>query len=1451
MDTVNADFDTNIQIDRLDLSLLFWDASLKEVFIEDHHKDTLIYVNRLTTSISSIRDLANGDLLFKDISLEGLTFNLTTYEGETDTNLDVFVDKLDDGQPRKPGESPFLLKSDGVFISEGRFRLIDYNLETPVVLDFTELEGETQNLEIIGPDVNILVDKLAFMTEQGVVVEKLTADFHYTKSQMRFEDFGLSTGKSDLSGEIIFTYDRKDLVEFFDKVQLVGHFQDSKVSLDDINAFYNEFGQGKEVLVNSQLSGTLNELRCTKLFMQTGRTGGRGDFTFHNLFSKDAPFFMDADVRAITTSYYQLRGLMPRVLGNSLPTALEKFGTFRVSGPAKVSETEVNAQLNVRSAIGHGYSDLQITDYDNAKNADYKGFVSLIDFDFGAFLDNESLGKATMDINVEGEGFERETLNTEVIGKIYSFGFNGYDYKEVNVSGILKEQLFDGRLTSNDPNFKFDFSGLADFTAERNDFNFRANVDYANLYALNFNKDTVSEFKGVIDMDVTGRTLDNMVGTLSFEKTSYKNPNDTYYFEDFQVSSTFESDTLRVIDINSPDIFNGYIKGNFRVRELGQMVQNSIGSIYTNYQPYEIRPGQFVDFNLKVNSKILGVFFPKVKFGTETELRGAIKADEGDVKLNFKSSKVYYMGNHLENIDVRIDNKQPLFNTFVGVGKIDNEYYDLKDFELINTTLNDTLFFRTEFKGGDKAKDKFNLNFYHTFEANNRSVIGLKKSDIQFKGNTWVLNKEGNKKNKVIFNSALDSVIIEEVVMNNNQKEEIQLRGKMADTTYKDIQLKFKIVTLDKITPDIEGVKLDGVVDGSLNILQKEGVYLPSTNLFIGDFGINDYPMGDFSIGLVGNKDLSDFVVNAQLEQQGRDKFSLFGNIENRTEMPQANLLMNFDDFDVAPFNPLVSHIFEDMRGLVQGNARITGDLADPDINGVLSLNNAGLGIPYLNVDYDFGAYSKISLMDKSFNFDNIRLRDRAYSTTGYLNGSITHDGFGDWNFDLGIDTRGGRLLVLNTEFDEEELYYGSAFLQGTGRISGPPNNLKINVEGNTARGTSLKIPLSDVESVGDYSFINFIDKNEVIALESSRQLDEYDNLEMVFDLNVTPEAEVEIVVDQENKSTLKGRGEGILLLEIDTQGKFNMYGSYVVVEGSYRHRIGAVVDKTFSVKPGGTINWERDPLAANLLLEAVYSLTANPAPLLDNSSYSRRIDTDVVIRLTGELEQPEIAFDIEFPGAGSIIESELLFRLQDPTVRERNAIFLMAQGSFVDEQSGFNQQAVTGNLIQSASGMLNQMLDNDSDNFSFGLTYEQGYVNRNSDRPQEDRLGVNVSTKISDKVLFNGKFGVPVGGVTETVVAGDAEVEVLLNEDGTLRAQIFNREDETLQFIGQQQGYVQGVGVSYEVDFNTFKELMRKILGKEEDPAQEKSALPQESPQIMGKDSLIRISTKKKTLNN
>ena len=117
-----------------------------------------------------------------------------------------------------------------------------------------------------------------------------------------------------------------------------------------------------------------------------------------------------------------------------------------------------------------------------------------------------------------------------------------------------------------------------------------------------------------------------------------------------------------------------------------------------------------------------------------------------------------------------------------------------------------------------------------------------------------------------------------------------------------------------------------------------------------------------------------------------------------------------------------------------------------------------------------------------------------------------------------------------------------------------------------------------------------------------------------------------------------------------------------------------------------------------------------------------------------------------------------------------------------------------------------------------------------------DDRLGLTLSTQITDKILLNGKIGVPVGGIEETLIVGDLQIDFILNEEGSLKAKVFNKENE-FRYIGDELGYTQGVGLSYQVDFETFRELIGKIV-KGSQLSQVK-----QSKQIVSKPSSVGIN--------
>ena len=125
---------------------------------------------------------------------------------------------------------------------------------------------------------------------------------------------------------------------------------------------------------------------------------------------------------------------------------------------------------------------------------------------------------------------------------------------------------------------------------------------------------------------------------------------------------------------------------------------------------------------------------------------------------------------------------------------------------------------------------------------------------------------------------------------------------------------------------------------------------------------------------------------------------------------------------------------------------------------------------------------------------------------------------------------------------------------------------------------------------------------------------------------------------------------------------------------------------------------------------------------------------------------------------------------------------------------------------------MLNDLFADDDNKVQLGIDLDLGETS--PDYETDSRVGVTVSTKISDNVLINGKVGVPVGGVSETTVAGNFEVEILLNEDRTLSLKFFNKEN-SIQNFGEQIGYTQGLGLSYNIEFDNLRELLGKIFTK------------------------------------
>ncbi|TPG33311.1 translocation/assembly module TamB [Flavobacterium pectinovorum] len=1408
--SLNKDFNVHITVERTAINI-FGGVKLKKVLILDHHKKTMIYSDIVATDILGLKRLLDGDLIFGDIRLTGLIFNLKTYKNEHENNLNVFIKAFEKGPESPKSSKHFLLTAKNAYIDRGAFSVVDENKTTPKFLDFKKLNAYISDFKLYGPDVNTIIHRFSFLDHRGLYVSNFTGKFSYTKKQIKVESLAIKTKRSWIYGKAILNYKIEDFLDFTDKVKFNVALDSASIASNDIRYFYDGLGKNQHFRVRSKIRGTLNNLNLRHLKL-TDTNGSKiaGTINFRNLLgSKTQKFSMEGKFDKLVSSYDNLVVLLPNVLGKKLPKELQRIGKFNIVGKAKVSTTDLETEFKMITDLGNGEAKIHMNNMDFIDKASYSGNVILDNFNIGALLKRKDIGKVTLNLDVDGVGFTEKYLNTIIKGDIAKLDYNKYTYNNIVVNGNFKLPYYKGQVSINDPNLNLTFDGLVDLSKRESKYDFHINVENADLRKLKFVDDSISSFTGDAVVELTGNSIENLQGNVYIKDAVYQNPKSTYAFDEVTVSSNFDADRLRTITINSTDVVNGKIVGKFQFAQLDKLVMNSVGSLYTNYKPYKVQKGQFLNFNFHVYDKVVEMLYPEVNIDSSTVMRGKIDSDLQEFKFKFKSQKITAAKNTFDNIRINIDNKNTLYNAYVELDSIKTPYYKVRDFSLINVTAKDTLFVRSEFKGGEKGEDYYNLNLFHTIDKNKNNIVGIKKSEMKFKDYLWYLNEDEEKDNQIVFDQFFKNFTIDNIVL-SHENQKIDLNGIIKGTDYKDVVLNFEDVDINKITPFNSKFVFNGNLNGKVNYKQNKNVYQPTASIVIDHLNLNKTELGTLNFDIAGDESFKKFTVNSSIQNGFTESFRANGTfaIENKETLLDLNLKL--EGFNLATLGSVGGDVLSNVRGSVSGNAAVVGNLKKPEINGRLYVEKAGMTIPYLNTDYELSDRTVIDLTDEKFLFRNNQLTDTKYGTKGLLNGSIEHHNFADWKLDLTITSK--RLLALDTKDSEDAAYFGTAFINGTASIKGPTDGLFIKVDAKSEKGTEVKIPINNAQSVGESSWIHFVTPKEKYNLANGivEKTRNYNGLELEFDFDITPDAEVEVILDRNSGHGMKGKGYGSLLFKINTLGKFNMWGDFQAYEGTYNFKYGGLIDKKFTVKKGGSIIWEGNPLKAQLNLEAVYKTSANPAVLLDNtSSFNKKVPVEVVIGLRGDLTSPEPNFDIQFPSVSNVLKSEIQYKLDDKDIRQTQALYLLSTGSFMSTD-GFSQGDLSGTLTETASSLLGGIIKSDNDKVNIDLNYIS--ADKRLGQEADGQFVANISSQVNERITINGKLGVPVGGVNESAIVGDIEILYRVNEDGSMNLRLFNKEND-INYVGQGIGYTQGVGISYEVDFDTFSELVNKIF--------------------------------------
>jgi hypothetical protein len=535
--------------------------------------------------------------------------------------------------------------------------------------------------------------------------------------------------------------------------------------------------------------------------------------------------------------------------------------------------------------------------------------------------------------------------------------------------------------------------------------------------------------------------------------------------------------------------------------------------------------------------------------------------------------------------------------------------------------------------------------------------------------------------------------------------------------------------------------------------------------------------------------------------------------LPGRDRKENFNIKAVVDQIPISVCNPYVKKVLTDIKGVAKADLSLKGTLKSPEISGYVVLKKAEMLVTYLNTRFRIS--DTVEVRPDGFYLNDLTALDER-DNEGLVSGWVKHTGFNKFHFDAQLLTQG--FLALNTNSAMNSLYYGRGFGSGQVRFFGEPKDMHLEVAMKTERGTRFHIPLFGAKNVYESEFITFVKPKgleENIEVKDEFQVS-FKNLTLDMDIEVTSDAEVQLIFDPAVGDIIKGRGDGDLSMSLDKAGNFKMFGDYYISKGEYLFTLQNIINKKFLIQQGGTINWSGDPYNALVNIDATYGVRTSLYDLMypdtTNDSYKKRIQVDCMLKLTDNLLNPNIAFDIDLPNTDESTKTDVRNKIGVGNVQEMNRqIFglLVLNRFFPTEDQNQALQQAGGFFTSSTSEMISNQLSNwlskISNDFDIGLNYRPG------DDITSDELQASLSTQLfNNRILIDGNVGVANTQSSSSNIVGDANIEYKITSDGRFRVRAFNKSND-INTLTDNAPFTQGVGLSYQREFDRLGDLFRR----------------------------------------
>lgn len=1457
----------------------FSHIALNDVTIKDAYSTEAATIGTIGAGIDIYEFFKNDNIIITHAELIKLDAKIYKKDPSSPLNIHNIIKALQPKDKTKP-PTKFDLRINTVVIRESQ---ASFDIQSAPALknqfDKNHIKITDFNADIILPQVKnddfiVNIKRFKVKEQSGIDINNLQGDFHIASTGISVKNFELFVGDSKFFfADMAISHD--NWAELGEKVKTIPlNFalkKGSYITLLDLGPFIPGFKNMNERFnLDISLNGELNNLTINRIDIAHNskpihlEASGSLIGIKH---PKDAQislpnFSLTANANDINSILLAANAVKPDVCNK-----IAQLGNVSIDGKFNGQPLDAIFEGIINTALGDAEINIDYSIPGGQKNIALKGDIKTSGIELGKIITNNQFGSVAGDIifDIALNGNNRKG---SIDGNISHFDFKQYRYNNISAKIDVDNDFVNGEVSIDDPNINIAINGEANIAQNKPYINFHADARTLNLEKINIS-DKQHHISAIIDADIKGENfneIDKATGSININDLRYSNsPNKELYIDNIAIEAQNDS-TQQSLFIES-NFLNASICGNYSYKTLipaikdilsqsfpiffGEQSQDNNLAQNNNIQSYNNNFAFYI--SLEKNDNVFNFFNINTELFVPVTIKGEVNHPQR--RMNMIANIPYIVAGNklLEKTYVEVDIDQSIDKCFL---KLFTEFplkQDNVPIEIIcngsnnqiDTHLNWVLNRKTAFRGN------LNISTLFSKDENNKLVtdININPSDLVFNDSVWTIQR-------AMIHYADKNIEVQNFDVRHGDQF-INLSGKASKAPKDVLCLNLKNVNLDYIfqTLEINNALIGGDATGTFyasQLFSKTPIaYTPE--LKVKDISYNGTVLGNASIKAHWNNEMKAVSLDALIKQDNGNKSKIYGEIFPMKE--SLDITFDANKIKVGFMRPFMEAFASDIQGFASGKARLFGSFKEIDMTGDIYAQDLKLKINFTNTYYS--ATDSIKLRKGVIDIRNVTLHDMN-GNTATLNGVVKHTYFKEPVFDFKI-TNAKNFLCYDVKEKIGEKWHGHINGNGFAHISGEPGVVNILVEMETAPQSQFTFILSDMQNAYDYKFLTFRDKNALTEVGITAPIVDFEPpavkkyrkqqkkkveskpsaYNMDFKINVTPNAQMILVMDPIGGDQIKARGNGILQMGYrSTSEELKMYGTYEIDEGTYNFTLQDIIIKDFKIRDNSSITFNGDPFAAKLNITAAYNVKANLSDLdesfLEDKDLNRtNVPINALLYIKDDMTQPNISFDLEFPSLKQEAYSKVKSIISTDEMMKRQILYLLALNRFYTPEY---MSTTKGNEIFSVasstlSSQLSSMLGQLNDNWSIS-PYLRSDLGDFSDLEVDVALS---STLLNNRLRFNGNFGYRDKSLNSNQFIGDFDLEYLLNPRGTWRLRAYNRYNDQNYYL-KTATTTQGIGIMYRQEFDNFFDFINFMnWGKNED-----DSTPTDSTQTIKADSTI-----------